>query len=396
MTNNSQNIKKKISKDFIKILKNICGKKVSPLHEPFFTKEEKKSLESCINSTFVSTKSSLIKKFEKKIATYTKSKNVIAVINGTSALQICLIASGLKAKEEVFLPSFNFVAAANAAVYCGGTPHFLDIDAKTLSVDPIKFNNYLEESFIIKNKKCYNKNTKQRVRAIIIPHLFGHPAKIDNLVKIARKNNLFVIEDAAESLGSFYKKKHTGTFGDLGVLSFNGNKIITTGGGGAIISNRVSLTKKIRILVDVSKKNHNWKFDYYGVGYNMKMPGLNAALGNAQIKSIEKMVKIHRLIFRKYKTEIIKSKFFDLVREPVNSRSNYWLQNIILKDQYYAYRDYLIELSNKNGYLTRTAWTLLHNLNHFKKCPKSNLDTSANMYKRIISLPSSPSLINKK
>ncbi len=205
-----------------------------------------------------------------------------------------------------------------------------------------------------------------------------------------------MIEDAAESLGSFYKKKHTGTFGDLGVLSFNGNKIITTGGGGAIISNRVSLTKKIRILVDVSKKNHNWKFDYYGVGYNMKMPGLNAALGNAQIKSIEKMVKIHRLIFRKYKTEIIKSKFFDLVREPVNSRSNYWLQNIILKDQYYAYRDYLIELSNKNGYLTRTAWTLLHNLNHFKKCPKSNLDTSANMYKRIISLPSSPSLINKK
>lgn len=394
MKKKSQNIKKKILKDFIKILKNICGKKISPLHEPFFSKEEKKSLESCIDSTFVSTKSSLIKEFEKKIAKYTKSKDVVAVINGTSALQICLIASGLKPKEEVFLPSFNFVAAANATVYCGGIPHFLDIDAKTLSIDPKKLKHYLEERFLIKNKKCFNKDTKQRVRAIIIPHLFGHPAKIDNLVKIARKNHLFVIEDAAESLGSFYKKKHTGTFGDLGVVSFNGNKIITTGGGGAIISNRVSLTKRIRTLVDVAKKKHDWKFDYHGLGYNMKMPGLNAALGNAQIKNLEKIVKIHRLIFRKYKTEIDKSEYFDLVSEPINSRSNYWLQNIILKDKYYTYRDYLIELSNKNGYFTRTAWTLLHNLSHFKKCPKSNLDTSKNMHKRIISLPSSPSLIN--
>ena len=387
--------KKNISKELLKVLRKVCGNKKRPLHEPFFFGNEKKNLTECIDSTFVSTKSNITHQFEKKISKYTGSKNVIATINGTSALHISLIAIGLQRNEEVFIPSFNFVAAANAISYCGALPNFLDIEESTLSIDPIKMKNYLDLNFLIKKNRCFNKKTKRFVRAVIVPHLFGHPAKIDNLINIAKKYKLIIIEDAAESLGSFYKNKHTGTFGDLGVLSFNGNKTITTGGGGAVLSNNIKLAKRIRNLIEVSKIKHDWKFDYSKVGYNMKMPGLNAALGLAQILNLENIIKMKRKIYTNYKKQFQNNNYFDLVSEPINSRSNYWLQNVKIKKKDINLRDYLIRYTNIKGFQTRPAWTLLHKLRHFQKCPKSDLSTSLNLFSRIISLPSSPNIIKK-
>ena len=393
MKNNKKSLKNIITDELLKGLKKVCGNKKRPLHEPLLIGGEKKELIKCINSTFVSTKSTVIKNFEKRISRYTKCKDTIAVINGTSALQISLLAIGLKKNEEVLLSSFNFVAAANAIDYCGGIPNFVDIEEKTFSIDPIKLKRYLEKNFTIKNKFCFNKKSKKKVRAIIIPHLFGHSAKIDELVKIAKGKKLMIIEDAAESLGTFFKNKHTGTFGDLGILSFNGNKIITTGGGGAILSNKNYLTKKIRSLINLSKKEHLWKFDYSKIGYNMKMPGINAALGCAQILNLEKIIRLKRKIFIKYKKEFYNSKYFELVKEPENNRSNYWLQNIKLKKNLKKFKNYLIETTNNKGYQTRPAWKLLHQVNHFKKCPKDDLRVSIDLFNRIISIPSSPNLI---
>tara|TARA_B100001175_G_scaffold317563_1_gene334977 strand:+ start:896 stop:2083 length:1188 start_codon:yes stop_codon:yes gene_type:complete len=395
MIKNKKSLKNSISNELVKRLQKVCGNKRRPLHEPLFEGNEKEELIKCINSTYVSSKSIITKNFEKKISKYTKCKDTIAVINGTSALQISLLVVGLKKDEEVLMPSFNFVAAANAINYCGGIPNFLDIEESTLSIDPIKLKKYLNKNFIIKNKCCFNKKTKRKVRAIIVPHLFGHAAKIDEIVKIAKNKKLMLIEDAAESLGSFFKNKHTGTFGDLGILSFNGNKTITTGGGGAILSKKKNLTKKIRNLIDLSKKEHLWKFDYSKVGYNMKMPGINAALGCAQILNLEKIIRLKRKIFIKYKNQFNNSEYFDLVKEPKNNRSNYWLQNIKLKKNIKKFKNHLIEITNKKGYQTRPAWKLLHQLNHFKKCPKDDLKVSIDLFDRIISIPSSPNLIKK-
>ena len=388
--------KKTISKQLLNGLRKICGNKKRPLHEPYFKGSEEKELIKCLKSTFVSSKSIITKNFEKKISHYTKCKDAIAVVNGTSALQVSLLAIGLKKNEEVMIPSFNFVASANAINYCGGIPHFIDIEESTLSIDPVKLKRYLNKNFLIKNNFCFNKKTNRKVRAIIIPHLFGHAAKIDELVKIAKSKKLKIIEDAAESLGSFYKGKHTGTFGDLGILSFNGNKTITTGGGGAILSNKKKITKKIRSLIDLSKKVHPWKFDYLNVGFNMKMPGINAALGCAQIMSLEKIISLKRKLFHLYQKEFDKNEYFELVKEPVNNRSNYWLQNIRLKKKFKKFKNYLIELTNKKGYQTRPAWKLLHELNHFKDCPKDELKSSIDLYSRIISIPSSPNLIKNR
>ena len=384
----------KASSELIRIIKKVCGKNKRVLHEPMFFGNEKTQINKCIDSSFVSTKSRMTNVFEYEISKYTRAKYVIGTINGTSALHMGLLSINLRQNEEVLLPSFNFVAAANAVSYCGAIPNFLEVEESTLSVDPIKMEKYLKNSFYIKNNRCINLKTKRFVRAIIVPHLFGHPAKIDAIKRIAKKYYLYVVEDAAESLGSFYKKKHTGTFGDLGVLSFNGNKIITAGCGGAVITNNKNLNNKIRNLIELSKKKHQWKFDYLSVGYNLKLPGLNAALGFAQIKYLNRLVKIKRKIYKRYKYEFKNSNFFELVGEPKNSRSNYWLQNIKIKKDSQKLRDYLINITNKKGFQTRPAWTLLHRLNHFKKCPRSDLKVSLNLFNRIISLPSSPNIMD--
>ena len=385
--------RRKISNEFIKIIRNMSSKKRLALHEPFFFGNEKKLLSECINNTFISTKSKFTSIFEKEISKYTKSKYSIAITSGTAALHMCLVSINIKDGEEVFLPSFNFIAAANAIKYCNASPHFLDIDKETFSIDPKRLEFYLKKNFIIKDRGCFNSKTKKYVRAIIVPHIFGHPARIETIKKIIKKYKIYLIEDAAESLGSFYKKKHTGTFGHLGVLSFNGNKIITTGAGGAILTDNFILQKKIRKLIQQSKVNHNWKFDYSDIGYNLKMPGLNAALGIAQIKNIKKIVNLKRKINLKYQKEFKNNNLFKLVKEPKFCRSNYWLNCVILKTKDKNLKDYIINESNNKGIMTRPAWSLLHKVKHLKNCPKDNLQNSEEIYNKIISIPSSPNLI---
>ena len=289
--------KKEITKEFIKKLTEVCGKKKSSLHEPSFFGNEISEISKCIKSTFVSSKSDITTKFEKKIKKITKAKYAVATVNGTAALHMGLLSLKLKPNEEVLIPSFNFVAAANAINYCGAIPHFIEIEESTLSVDSKKLDNYLKKNFKIIKGKCINKITNRIVKGIIVAHIFGHPAKIDDLTRVSKKYKLFLIEDAAESLGSYYKNKHTGTFGDIGIISFNGNKIITTGGGGVVLTNSKSIYKKIANLVELSKKKHPWKFDYNGIGFNLRMPGLNASLGLAQLKYLKKIIMIKKKNF---------------------------------------------------------------------------------------------------
>ena len=384
-----------VSKELIQILKKVCGNKNRALHEPSFFGNEVDEISKCIKSTYVSTKSNYINKFEEKIKKITKAKYAVATVNCTAALHMGLLSLDLKPNDEVLIPSFNFVAAANAISYCGGTPNFIEIDEETLGVDPKKLEDYLNKHFKIKLNKCINNKTNKFVKGIIVPHIFGHPAKIREISKISKKYKLFLIEDAAESLGSYYEKKHTGTFGDLGVISFNGNKIITTGGGGVVITNKKNIYKKILNLVELSKKKHPWKFDYNGIGYNLKMPGLNAALGLAQIKNIKKIIKYKKKLFEKYSSEISKSKSFEIIKEPKKSKSNFWLQNIKLKKKFSKYINIILKITNQEGYNTRSAWTLLHLQKHFKNCPKSNLKVSIDLHKRIISLPSSTNILHE-
>jgi len=383
---------KKISLSIIRNIKMISNNKLN-LHEPFFFGKETKELNKCIKNTYVSSKSKVVSNFEKKISKYTNSKFTVATITGTSALHMCLVAIGVKRNQEIFLPSFNYISAANSIIYCGAIPHFVDINKDDLSVDPTKFEKYLQKKFIKKKGYCYNKKTKRYVRAIIVPHIFGHPAKIDLIIKISKRYNLKVIEDAAESLGSFYKNKHTGTYGDLGVLSFNGNKIITTGAGGAVLTNNKNYALKIKSLVEQAKVRHTYKFNYASVGYNLKMPGLNASLGIAQIKKIKVLVSAKRRLFKAYQEIFKNNNLFRLRSEPKNCKSNYWLNNLELISNNAKLKDYILKKTNERKIQTRPAWTLIHEIKHFKKCPKDDLSVSKKYFNKIISIPSSPGLV---
>ena len=253
------------------------------LHEPNLSFKDLIEVKKSIKNNYVSTIGNVVKKFEKRLSTITKSKYVVATVSGSAALHTSVCALNIKKNEEILMPTLNYIASANAALLCNAIPHFIDIEKNTLGVDPVKLEKYLKKNAIIRNNTCYNKKTKRKIKAIIVLHTFGHPSKIDLIKKISKKYHLYLIEDAAEALGSKYKKKHLGTFGDIGILSFNGNKIITCGGGGAIITNSKLISKKALHLISNSKLNHKWKYDYDQLGFNYRMPGINAALGVSQL-----------------------------------------------------------------------------------------------------------------
>lgn len=363
------------------------------LHEPHFTGKENNYLNDCINSTFVSSVGKFVDKFENDLANYTGSKYVIAVVNGTSALHISLIVSGVKPQDEVIVPAISFVATANAVKYCGATPHFVDIEKKTLGMDPISLKEWLNKVSVIKNGLCINKKTNNIIRAIVPMHTFGHPCRIEEIKKIANEFSLILIEDAAESLGSFYKSKHTGTFGKLGTLSFNGNKIITTGGGGAILTNSKILAKKAKHLTTTAKVPHKWEYVHDLVGYNYRLPNLNAALGCAQLESLNKFINLKRKLTEVYKKVFEKFENIDLFLEPKNSFSNYWLQSIILNNKIKNQRNEILNDLNSLNIMCRPIWKPLHKLIPYKNCPRSSLPNVNELEKKIINLPSSSTII---
>ena len=373
--------------EFINFTRGIYGKKkIIPLHEPKFVGNEKKYLNQCIDTTFVSSVGKFIDKFEKKIVKYTGAKYAVATTNGTSALHISLILAGVEQNDEVITQPLNFVASCNAISYCNAKPIFVDVDRDTMGLSPSALSSFLEKNTKIKNKKCINKKTKKIIRACIPMHSYGHPCRIDEIKKILKKYHIFLIEDAAESLGSFYKSKHTGTYGKLGVISFNGNKIITAGGGGCIITNDKILAKKAKHITTTAKIPHKWNFNHDLIGYNYRMPNLNAALLIAQLENLNYFLKSKYKIARKYEF-FLKKKEYNFFKEPKNSRSNYWLNSIIFANK--KQRDQFLKETNFNGIMTRPIWRLMNKLPMFKECQAINLKNANFLESRVVNIPSS-------
>lgn len=333
--------------------------------------------------------------FEKQIAEYTGANCAVAVVNGTAALHVSLVLAGVKQNEEVLVPGLTFVATANAISYCGAIPHFVDVEEATLGIDPLKLEDYLSSITEFSGEFCVNKITGRKISAIIPVHIFGHPSKIDAILEVARKFNLEVVEDAAESLGSFYKGKHTGTFGKLGAISFNGNKIITTGGGGIILTNDDNLAGYAKHITTTAKVPHRWEYVHDRVGYNYRMPNLNAALGCAQLNQLSEFLQSKRGLFEKYLEKISPIDGIRLLSEPLNCSSNYWLQTIILDEANLALRDEILAILNDAGLMSRPAWVGIHKLKPFKDCPRMDMEITESLEKRIINLPSS-SFLNGK
>jgi aminotransferase in exopolysaccharide biosynthesis len=382
--------------DIIESIRKIVGKQKHHLHEPLFFGNEIKYLKKIITTNLVSSVGPFVNKFENQISKFTKSKYTISVVNGTEALHLSLIACGVKNNDEVLVPTITFVGTANAIVYSGATPHFVDSEFETLGIDPLKLEKYLEKITIKKGKFYFNKKTKKRIKAIIPVHVFGNICQIDKILKIAKKFNMHVIEDAAEALGSFFKNKHAGTFGLVGCFSFNGNKIMTTGGGGAIITNNKLLAKKIKHLSTTAKINHRWEYIHDAVGYNFRMPNINAALGSAQIENLNKFLRSKKKLFLRYGEDFSKINDVKLIKNPEFSKSNNWLNTIFIKNSSIKKRNEVLSLAHKNQIFLRPVWKPLHTLKHFKKMPKMNLDAAKKIYESCINLPSSASYFNSK
>jgi perosamine synthetase len=335
-----------------------------------------------------------VDRFEQEITKYTGAKRAVAVVNGTAALHVSLLLAGVKRNEEVLVPGLTFVATANAVTYCGAIPHFVDSEESTLGVDPHKLEDYLSSTTEFSGECCINKYTGRKISAIIPVHIFGHPCKIEAILEVARKFNLEVIEDAAESLGSFYKGKHTGTFGKLGAISFNGNKIITTGGGGMILTNDDNLADYAKHITTTAKVVHKWEYDHDRVGYNYRLPNLNAALGCAQLNRLQELLNSKRKLYEIYK-KVLELDGFRLFSEPPECSSNYWLQTIILDDADIELRDQILTSLNEAGLMSRPAWCGLHTLKPYQDCPRMDMSKTDCLEKRIINLPSSSFLSEK-
>ena len=364
-----------------------------PLHEPRFSGNESKYVQECIDSTFVSSVGEFVDRFENKLADYTGAKYAVAVVNGTAALHMALLLAGVDSGDEVLVPALSFVATANAVCYCGAKPHFVDSEQQTLGMDPEALRNYLQDSTEQHNKICVNRKTGNRVRAMVPVHIFGHPCDLDGLLEVAKDFNLALIEDAAESLGSTYYDQHTGTFGLFGTLSFNGNKTITTGGGGAILTDDPELSKRAKHLTTTAKIPHRWDYIHDEVGFNYRMPNLNAALGCAQLEQLPDFLTSKRRLYDSYQEAFLDIKGVTLFAEPEGSHSNYWLQTLLLDESIAKQRDSILEITNSAGLMTRPAWKLLHKLPPFKDCPQAPLPVAESLELRIVNLPSSTGLV---
>lgn len=357
-----------------------------PLHEPRFIGNEKKYINECIDSTFVSSVGKYVGEFEENIARYTGAKYAIATSNGTSALHISLLLANVGQSDEVITQPLTFVATCNAISYCGAQPIFIDVDKDTMGLSPSSLKYFFENNTTVKNKQCINNKTSKVIKACMPMHTFGHPCRIDEIKEICDRYNVFLIEDAAESFGSIYKGKHTGTFGEMAAFSFNGNKVITSGGGGCIITNDKILAKKAKHLTTTAKVPHKWNFNHDMVAYNYRMPNINAALAVAQLENIDDFINSKRKLASSYEM-FFSSTDYIFFKEPEESKSNYWLNTIIFKNK--QERDNFLEFSYKNNVMTRPAWTLMNKLKMFKDCQSMDLKNAKYFELRAVNIPSS-------
>ncbi len=360
-----------------------------PLHEPSFIGKEKEFVSSTIDSTFVSSVGKFVDQFEEKIAKFTGTKKAIAIVNGTSALHLSMLIAGIKPGDYVITQALSFVATCNAITYCQAEPILIDVDKKTLGLSPDALEAWLEENaFIDEDQVCKIKDSKRTIRACIPMHTFGHPVEIDSLILICKKWKLLLIEDAAESLGSLYKNIHTGSFGLMGTLSFNGNKIITTGGGGAILCNE-DLYLKGKHLSTTAKVPDNIHFFHDEVGFNYRLPNINAALGCAQLDSINTFISHKRALADEY-AKLLYGSDLEFFKEPENCRSNYWLNTVICENQ--KHRDELLSFMGAKKIMTRPIWTPMNKLPMYNKAIRDDLKNTTWLQERIVNIPSTPIL----
>jgi aminotransferase in exopolysaccharide biosynthesis len=362
------------------------SKEFIPLHEPYFGGNEKAYLNECIDSTFVSSVGKFVDQFEENIAAFTGAKYAVATVNGTAALHIALQLAGVLQDDEVITQSLTFIATCNAISYIGAHPIFVDVDQETMGLSPEKLKHFLTNETIMVDGVCVNKSTKRIIKAVVPMHTFGIPIDLDNLMSVCDSYNIKIVEDAAESLGSFQNNKHTGTKGLLGTLSFNGNKTITTGGGGMIITNDETLAKKAKHITTTAKIPHRWDFNHDQVGYNYRMPNVNAALGCAQLEKLPEILKDKRDLAIKYNA-FFKDKPARFVTEPKNTIANYWLNAIVLDNA--LDRDEFLTATNNAGVMTRPIWKLMSGLPMFQNAQKGNLENSIWLEERVINIPSS-------
>ena len=363
------------------------------LHEPIFQGNELKYLKDCIDTTFVSSVGKYVDQFEKKIASYVGCKRAVAVVNGTVALQMALLAVNVSKNNDVIVPSLTFVATPNAVSYLGATPYFCDSDISCIGYDENLLKELMKKNFEVSCGECRNKETGKKLGAIVIMHTFGHPSNIELALKLSFDFKVPIVEDAAESLGSFYQGKHTGTFGNSAAISFNVNKIITAGGGGVFLTNDEKMADHIKHLTTTAKTLHKWEYIHDLIGYNFRMPNLNAALVSAQLEKIEEMVKSKRDLHKSYKKALDGINEVTLLSEPSNARSNYWLQTIILRKNNKKLRDKILTDLNKSGLTSRPLWRPMHLLKPYKKCQKTTMDNCERLYNSVINIPSSAGLI---
>ena len=358
-----------------------------PLAVPVFIGNEKKYLNECIDTTFVSSVGKFVDRFEEDTARYTGCKRAVVCVSGTNALHMSLMLAGVERDDEVLTQALTFVATCNALSYIGAHPVFIDVDRDTMGLSPAAVREWLAKNSEQKDGECYNKRTGRRVKACVPMHTFGHPVHLDELVEVLKEYHIELVEDAAESIGSLYKGKHTGTFGKVGALSFNGNKTITTGGGGMMLFNDEELGAFAKHITTQAKIPHRWEFRHDHIGYNYRMPNINAALGCAQLEHIEEYVASKRETAKAYEEffkEIPEIEFFT---EPQETRSNYWLNVVILKDKE-AQLNFL-EYTNDNGVMTRPIWELMNRLPMFEKCENDGLKNTIWFADRVVNIPSS-------
>jgi aminotransferase in exopolysaccharide biosynthesis len=385
-----------LAEHIVGALRAVVGPGPAALHEPSFTGNEWLYLKECLDSTFVSSVGKFVDRFEADLAAYTGAKHAVAVVNGTAALHIALKLAGVGANHEVLIPALTFVATANAVSYCGATPHFVDSEARTLGMDAAKLREWLTCQTEQHAGQCVNRATGRVIRALVPMHTFGHPVNLEGLLAVAHDFNVALLEDAAESLGSYYHGRHTGTFGLMGTLSFNGNKTITTGGGGAILTDNAELARRAKHLTTTAKLPHAWEYRHDEIGYNYRLPNLNAALGCAQLEQLPAMLAAKRELFKRYQTAFAPVPGVKLMAEPGQCQSNYWLQTLVLDAEQADQRDLVLTATNEAGFMTRPAWTQMHELAPFKDHPCMDLVTAKSLGQRLINIPSSSSLISIK
>ena len=362
------------------------------LHEPEFRGNEWLYVKECLDTGWVSSAGKYVERFEAMLRDYTGAAHAVATVNGTAALQVCLQLAGVQPGDEVLTPTLTFIATANAVNYAGAVPHFVDSEARTLGIDFAKLDAHLREIAEVREGLCRNRHTGAAIRALLPMHTFGHPVDLDAAVELCARWHLRLVEDAAESLGSTYRGRHTGTFGCAAALSFNGNKVVTTGGGGAILTNDSALGKRAKHVTTTARIAHRWSFIHDEVGYNYRLPNLNAALGCAQLERLPDFLLRKRRLAERYFAAFRNMAGVAVFREPENCVSNYWLNAVLLDRTDQEVLEAVLQSLNDAGILARPVWTLMHRLPMFVACPRMDLSCAESLEQRVVNLPSSPAL----